>query len=203
MKKLMFALIGLIIVVANSCKTVEITSAAPPTQAQELNLTLVPWTNQIPVITDEDPISFYNEMEIKVKALTPDEKWILRDGYGEYVNNAKLDGFTVPAKTKGALMKGGISSENNILTYKICFFEEGDDTYFVWKQSLNSSFFLEKKATIYVDGIPFNVELPTGFEKNRLLWNTGYSNNTTTTERIAKGRSVSGTKEIEVKKRKK
>jgi len=200
----MIALIGLIIIVANSCKTIEVTSTGPSTEAQELNLNLIPWTNQIPGITDNDPISFYNEMEIKVKALTPDEKWVLKDGYGEYVDNAMLDGFTVPAKTKGALLKGGISIEKNIITYKICFFEEGDDTYFVWKQSLQNGYFsLEKRATIYVEGIPFNVELPPGFEKNKLFWNTGFSNNTKTTERVATGRSVSGTKEIEIKKRNK
>lgn len=202
-KSIFIAIGGLVLVLFSiNCKTVEKTPPpSPPTVTQELKIRLVPWTNQIPEITDTDPINFYNEFEIKVGAISPDYRYILKDGYGERVNNSMRAGFTVPAKTKGLLLKGGITRERTYISYKICFFED-NDTYFVFRQTLiNGSFHLEKEASIFIDGIPYKITLPTGYEKNRLLWDTRDSDNQQFIENVATGRSVTGEKEIQINKK--
>ncbi len=206
MKAKIFTRIGLVLIVfIVSCKTVEVTQPTETVSSEELKKNLAPWTNQIPGVKYGDPITFFNELEIKASAYKEEYLYRLIDGSGKFVDNSVIEDFFVSARTEGSFINAESVTveQSGSIVYKIGFFEDSD-TYFVFKQKTKGGFFYQEPiAGVFIDGVEYLINLkPEVVAKNRLLWDLTSEMNRQVNQHNATGRKVAGTVEIPIKVKK-
>lgn len=205
MKKMFFALLGLsLMIVLSGCPgtTEQIVSYEEPEQEpQEFKRELDLWNSQFEVHY-KDPISFFNEFEINTVPSKSSYTYEMDNGVVYRTPSSKLK-FSVPAKTSGVISEMGNTTEGSI---NICFFE-GSDTYVTFSKKANLfGFYADPKATVFVDGIPYRVEItikgdgkPKEVGMCRLYFDMQDKDNPDNKTNIATGITPSGNKEIIVK----
>lgn len=202
MKTKIFALtVGIILMtIYSGCRSKkELTSSQEPEQeTQELKRDLTLWEDQFPVKYG-DPISFFNEYEIRTVASKSDFTYKMVDGVVKRIPSRKLS-FTVPAKTSGVISQKGSTAGNKI---NVCFFEDSE-TYITFspRKTLVGSY-VEANATVIVDGVPFSVPITIigkGDGKCRLFFDLQDEENPEDEKKVAGGIIPLGEKEITPKK---
>lgn len=179
--------------------TEKLTSSEEPQQeAQDLKRELTLWEDEFPVKYG-DPISFFNEFEIRTVASKKDYIYKMVDGVVKRIPSRKLS-FTVLTETSGVISQKGSTTSNRI---NVRFFSDSE-TYVTFSTRKGLvGFYAEPNATVFVDGIPFSVPITIigkGDGKCRLYFDLQDEANPEDDAKVADGIIPAGEKEIAPKK---
>jgi hypothetical protein len=168
-----------------------------PQKATQVPLTK--WMqNTYPAISNSDPVTFYNEFEIKIEAKISKRIMMFQDGITYYIDSSTVVSLTIPKLTPGVLVSVErnnnlprimeISFDANNPDYNIRFFVQGD-----------KAFAQDKRSTITFDGKKYDAEAiaVSSGKLNYLLSNFEWLNLTNKIEDRAGGRNAHGTKIIQ------
>ncbi len=199
MKNLVILGIVLLLGVVYACKT---TQVAPPQQlpAQQLEQKLPDlWLQDTySAIDPSDPVTFYNEHEIIVRAEIPKKTIMFKDGNTYRIDSSTVVSFVIPAMTPGVLIKANRTKTG--LTEMIISFDESDPNYtcsFVVMPS--KAFTLNSNMKISFEGKTYAVKASIkgdGSGLNRLRSNFYDLKQQNQINGSAAGRNASGTKII-------
>lgn len=158
------------------------------------------WTQDLDEnIAVGDPIIFHNQWKIIVAGKIPVKIKSYHDGKLAVKDSSITFDFSIPAETKGKLVKVLLTSgKPSAFTVE---FTEGDPNYqHTFYVKPDKTFSLGSKTTIYLDGKPYSVNLGIvgdGTGKCRLMYESEYSSSESNVGGAASGvPDVIGTKII-------
>lgn len=151
-----------------------------------------------PAIDPSDPVTFYNEFEIVVRAEIPKTTIMFKDGNTFKIDSSTVVSFVIPAMTPGILVKANRAKGG--LIEMIISFDESDENYncsFV--VTPNKAFTFNSNMRISFEGKMYNVRASIkgdGSGLNRLRSNFFSLKQQNQINGAATGRNASGTKII-------
>lgn len=193
---------GVILVLVISLFCCKTTQVAPPQQlpAQQMEQKKPDlWlSDTYPAIDPSDPVTFYNEFEIVVRAEIPKTTIMFKDGNTYRIDSSTVVSFVIPAMTPGVLSKANRTKTG--LTEMVISFDESDPNYtcsFIVMPS--KAFTLNANMKIMFEGKNYAVKAAIkgdGSGLNRLRSNFYDQKVQKVINGSATGRNASGTKII-------
>jgi len=202
MKKIRFALIGLILagIILNSCSD-KVLQPTQPTQVENANQRpFKKWMQDTyPAVSKSDPITFYNEFEIKIEAKIPKKITMFKDGVTYYIDSSTVVSLKIPKLTPGVLE---VETSNSPRIMTISFDESNSDYNIMFVVQTDKSFAQDERCKITFEGIKYDAKAVTVSSKdvlNHLLSDFEWLNLSNKIESQAGGRNATGTKIIKEK----
>lgn len=201
MKKIIFALLGLIMLVG--CKTTqkvaEVKQTEPLEQPQKLEAEKpMVWKQEIyPKLVVGDPILFFNSSEIILSGDIPNKTFVLQDGVINYLDSTLVIEKTVPVLTPGKLVDiNQQMTDGKILRMDISF-SQNDATYqFNFRLRTDGAFTLNSNAKVFYLEKEYKVKADVKNAECLLLVKFVPIDKKQRLDGSAEGQSVSGTKVI-------
>jgi uncharacterized lipoprotein len=198
MKKLIFALLGLVLL--SGCKTsqkvVEQPKPEPRSQKLEAEKPMIWKQGLYPKLAVGDPIVFLNSVEIIMDGNFSNQTFFLQDGVIYRMDSIKMVTKTVPALTPGILTSMKKASNGQIQEMNVSF-SQNDKTYeFNFQLKSDGTFTLNGNAKLFFNGREYKIQVVTKGGECLLLVNFFVQKDVQTVNESAEGQSVSGTKII-------
>jgi hypothetical protein len=200
MKSSLIVLVLALLLGLVSCKSTQIVQPQPlPVQQLEQKKPDLWLQDTYPAIDPSDPVTFYNEFEIVVRAEIPKTTTIFKDGNVFKIDTSTVVTFVIPAMTPGILVKP--NRPKGVLSEMIISFNESDENYncsFVVMPT-SKAFTLNANMRIMFEGKPYLVKAAIkgdGSGLNRLRVNFFSLKQQNQVNGSATGRNASGTKII-------
>jgi hypothetical protein len=160
------------------------------------------WTQDTyPAVSKDDPITFYNEFEIRIEAKVPKQIMMFKDGVTYYVDSSMVVSLTIDKETPGVLVttepKNGpvkimeVSFDATDPDYNIRFFVQNDKSYAQ-----------DERCKITYEGIKYEAKAVVVSNKeslNYLLSDFEWLDLSSKKEGRAGGRNATGTKIVKQK----
>jgi hypothetical protein len=190
------------ILILSGCGTTKevVTQPQEPEVQQATRVLPTKWMqNTYPSVSTTDPITFYNEYKIIIKAKIPKKMLMFQDGVTYYVDSSTIVELTIPKLTPGVLFS--VDKKNNLPTVMVISFDESNPDYNIsFYSQTDKSFAQDARCEITFEGKKYKAEaIIVTKEKNAmnyLLSNFESLDKTNKVEKSAGGRNATGTKII-------